>query len=64
MTVDRLLPVSATDLGDLVSFLQSSKIVKASVPRVGTQLKVMLTLEGGQKALFKPQWFVCVYIFY
>ncbi|KAL1132036.1 hypothetical protein AAG570_011644 [Ranatra chinensis] len=29
----------------------------ADVTSKGTQLKILLTLEGGQKALFKPKWY-------
>jgi len=51
-----LIPESVPELGDVIRYMQTAKIINASVPRVGTQLKVMLTLEGGQKVLFKPQW--------
>jgi hypothetical protein len=36
------------------------KIIKAENAPGGTQLKLLVTLEGGQKALFKPQWFVSI----
>lgn len=42
----------------MVKYLQTSPIIRASLPHVGTQLKVMITLEGGQKALLKPQWYI------
>jgi hypothetical protein len=51
-----LIPSFTPELGDMIKYLQTSPITRASVPRVGTQLKVMITLEGGQKALLKPQW--------
>lgn len=34
-----------------------SKIVKSSIPSKGTQLKVMLVLDGNQQVLFKPMRF-------
>jgi len=52
-----LIPQSASELGDVVKYMQKAKIIRASLPKVGTQLKVLLTLEGGQKVLFKPQWY-------
>ena len=55
-TSSHLIPESAPELGDVIKYMQTAKIIRASVPKVGTQLKVMLTLEGGQKVLFKPQW--------
>lgn len=51
-----LIPSFTPELGDMIKYLQTSPITRASVPHVGTQLKVMITLEGGQKALLKPQW--------
>jgi len=51
-----IIPPFAPELGNVMNFLSSAPIIKASVPNVGTQLKVMLTLEGGYKALLKPQW--------
>ncbi len=32
------------------------KIILAEEERGGTQMKLKLTLEGGQKVLFKPKW--------
>ncbi|XP_039288087.1 glycosaminoglycan xylosylkinase isoform X2 [Nilaparvata lugens] len=44
-------------LGSVLNALTSSKIIRAENTRKGTQLKILITLEGGQKALFKPQWY-------
>ncbi|RZF34893.1 hypothetical protein LSTR_LSTR012890 [Laodelphax striatellus] len=44
-------------LGSVLNALSSSKIIRAENTRKGTQLKILITLEGGQKALFKPQWY-------
>ncbi|KAI9564449.1 hypothetical protein GHT06_008188 [Daphnia sinensis] len=52
-----LLPSFTPQLGDMIKYLQTAPIIRASIPHVGTQLKVMLTLKGGQKALLKPQWY-------
>jgi hypothetical protein len=51
-----LIPPYAPELGDVMKYLSSAPIIRAQIPRVGTQLKVLITLEGGQKALLKPQW--------
>ena len=53
-----LIPSFTPELGDMIKYLQTSPIIKASIPHVGTQLKVMIMLEGGQKALLKPQWYI------
>ncbi|KAK4020866.1 hypothetical protein OUZ56_002810 [Daphnia magna] len=52
-----LIPSFTPELGDVIKYLQTAPVIRASLPHVGTQLKVMLTLEGGQKALLKPQWY-------
>ena len=33
------------------------KIISADVGYKGTQLKIAIVLEGGQKAVFKPKWY-------
>ena len=35
--------------------LRENRVLKADVSRKGTQLKLALTLEGGQEVLFKPK---------
>ncbi|XP_075227047.1 glycosaminoglycan xylosylkinase isoform X2 [Lycorma delicatula] len=58
--VDRrgLLPLRGSHmLSNILDTLSTVKIFKADNISKGTQLKIMLTLEGGQKALFKPQWY-------
>ena len=37
------------------------KIISADVGYKGTQLKMSIILEGGQRAVFKPKWLVSVY---
>jgi len=59
VTNEEILPESAPLLGSALKSLCSSKIIKAqSAKQYGTQLKIMLTLEGKQKAIFKPQWYL------
>uniref|UniRef100_T1JFA5 FAM20 C-terminal domain-containing protein n=1 Tax=Strigamia maritima TaxID=126957 RepID=T1JFA5_STRMM len=47
-------PNNAEYFGDVLQRMANEKIVKANVGGVGTQIKMMLMLEGGQKVLFKP----------
>ncbi|KAI2810646.1 Glycosaminoglycan xylosylkinase [Blomia tropicalis] len=49
-----ITPSNAPELGTILNSLQSTRIVKSDVSRKGTQLKLLLTLQGGQYALFKP----------
>lgn len=58
MTNEEVVPDSAPLLGSALKSLCTSKIIKAQCAKqYGTQLKIMLTLEGNQKAIFKPQWY-------
>ena len=43
-------------LGDPLVAMATGRITAADVATVGSQLKLLLTLEGGQQILFKPQW--------
>lgn len=60
------IPVSAPELGSILRAMQSAPILKSDVSRRGTQLKLLLTLEGGVKqkqfALFKPKRYSPDYI--
>nr|XP_027220605.1 glycosaminoglycan xylosylkinase-like [Penaeus vannamei] len=42
-------------LGDVLDALSAAPITAADVGRGGTQLKLFLTLKGGQAAVFKPE---------
>ncbi|KAK6641654.1 hypothetical protein RUM44_013369 [Polyplax serrata] len=53
----QIVPEDAPLLGSVLNSLCSAKILKAENSKRGTQLKLLLTLEGGQQALFKPQWY-------
>ncbi|ROT70902.1 putative glycosaminoglycan xylosylkinase [Penaeus vannamei] len=44
-------------LGDVLDALSAAPITAADVGRGGTQLKLFLTLKGGQAAVFKPESF-------
>lgn len=50
----QIIPEKAPELGSILQALQTAKIIKSDVSRKGTQLKLLLTLEGGQFAFFKP----------
>ncbi|CAL4172079.1 unnamed protein product, partial [Meganyctiphanes norvegica] len=56
-TPHSLVPDNARGLGDVLAALSSAPIVAADVGYKGTQLKVTLLLKGGQRAIFKPQWY-------
>ncbi|XP_071445020.1 glycosaminoglycan xylosylkinase [Hetaerina americana] len=56
-THKQLVPTPAPALGSLLRSLCTSRIVKAEISGKGTQLKLLLTLEGGKQGLFKPQWY-------
>ncbi|CAG2059373.1 unnamed protein product [Timema podura] len=51
-----VLPAQAPQLGSVLRTLCSTRIIRAENAQRGTQLKLMLTLAGNQKAIFKPQW--------
>uniref|UniRef100_A0A1B6G677 FAM20 C-terminal domain-containing protein n=1 Tax=Cuerna arida TaxID=1464854 RepID=A0A1B6G677_9HEMI len=48
---------SSLPIGRVLNSLCSSRVEKADNMAEGTQLKLLLTLEGGLKAVFKPQWY-------
>ncbi|XP_046918023.2 glycosaminoglycan xylosylkinase [Dermatophagoides farinae] len=58
----QIIPEKAPELSSIIEALQHSKIIKSDVSRKGTQLKLLLTLEGGQQALFKPRRYPRDYI--
>ncbi|XP_063600639.1 glycosaminoglycan xylosylkinase-like [Penaeus indicus] len=53
-TTKSLVPEPASGLGDVLAALSTAPITAADVGRGGTQLKLFLTLEGGQAVVFKP----------
>nr|CAD7431447.1 unnamed protein product [Timema monikensis] len=52
-----VLPAQAPQLGSVLRTLCSTRIIRAENAQRGTQLKLMLTLSGNQRAIFKPQWY-------
>lgn len=48
-------PEETPELGAVMHAMATKKIIKADVGYKGTQLKALLTLEGGQKVVFKPK---------
>lgn len=58
----QVTPTKAAKLGSIVHALQTARIVKSDVSRKGTQLKLLLSLQGGQYVLFKPQRYSRQYI--
>ncbi|XP_065580407.1 glycosaminoglycan xylosylkinase-like isoform X1 [Artemia franciscana] len=53
-----VVPNPVDSLGNALDYLASATITKAhATPRIGTQLKILLQLDGNVKALFKPKWY-------
>lgn len=44
-------------MGQLIQALKAEQIVSAKNSPKGTQLKLLLTLDGNQKVIFKPKWY-------
>ncbi|XP_018577764.1 glycosaminoglycan xylosylkinase homolog [Anoplophora glabripennis] len=53
----QLINLTSPSLGKLFVALKKAKIISADVDTRGTQLKLLLTLEGNQLVVFKPQWY-------
>ncbi len=49
-------PIDST-MGQLLQALKTERIVSAKNSPKGTQLKLLLTLDGNQKVIFKPKWY-------
>lgn len=60
--IPKLTSTIKEDIGFLQNALQTARILKSDVFKKGTQLKVLLTLEGGQQAIFKPKRYSRDYI--
>ncbi|RZC39678.1 DUF1193 domain containing protein [Asbolus verrucosus] len=52
-----LVDFMSLHVGSLLLALKKSKIIKADLDGRGTQLKLLLTLEGHQDVIFKPKWY-------
>ena len=55
VTARHVIPEEAPLLGQVMRALRESRVLRADVSRKGTQLKLALTLDGGQEVLFKPK---------
>lgn len=51
-----VVPAQSPLLGSILKTMSTAKIIKAQNAPGGTQLKLLITFEGGQQALFKPEW--------
>lgn len=51
-----LFPEASVSFEHVLNTLCSSKIIHTDNAHKGTQLKILVTLEGGEKSVFKPQW--------
>ncbi|KAF6211667.1 hypothetical protein GE061_012180 [Apolygus lucorum] len=57
VTDEHIVPGDTRWLSHVQNALRNSEVLSADVSTKGTQLKLALILEGGQKALFKPKWY-------
>jgi len=58
----QITPDYAPEIGSILQEMATRRISKADVGHQGTQLKLLLTLDGSQKVVFKPQWYDRDYI--
>lgn len=52
-----IIPDYVPELVSVLKAMASEPVIHADIAPRGTQLKLLLTLKGGQKVLFKPKWF-------
>ncbi|KAH3792069.1 glycosaminoglycan xylosylkinase-like [Dreissena polymorpha] len=52
-----VLPSHSPELGGVLRSLATREVTHADVGFKGTQLKLLLVLQGGQRVAFKPEWF-------
>ena len=48
--------ISVSVLVSVLKAMSMEPVIHADIAPRGTQLKLLLTLKGGQKVLFKPKW--------
>ncbi|CAH1163612.1 unnamed protein product [Phaedon cochleariae] len=53
----QLYNVNSTNFGKVLFALKNADIVQADIDTRGTQLKILLTLQGNQQVVFKPKWY-------
>lgn len=52
-----IYPPNDSTMGQLIQTLKTERIVAVKNSPKGTQLKLLLTLHGNQKVIFKPKWY-------
>ncbi|XP_014252220.1 glycosaminoglycan xylosylkinase-like [Cimex lectularius] len=57
VTPTQIAPKSSTLLPHVLRALETGKILSANITSKGSQLKLLLMYEKGQKVLFKPKWY-------
>ncbi|XP_019874820.2 glycosaminoglycan xylosylkinase homolog isoform X2 [Aethina tumida] len=57
VTQNKVVNFNSSELGSVIHALKNAKIIKADLDQRGTQLKLLLTLQGGQLVIFKPKWY-------
>lgn len=62
VTPRQIHPENAKELGAILKAMHEGKITRADVGHRGTQLKLTLLLDGGQKVVFKPAWYPRDYV--
>ncbi|XP_050295864.1 glycosaminoglycan xylosylkinase homolog [Anthonomus grandis grandis] len=56
-SVNQLTNITSPSIGSIMYALKHARITKADLDTRGTQLKLLLTLTGGQLCVFKPKWY-------
>ncbi len=51
-----IVPEYAPELGAILKEMATAPILQADTGYKGTQLKMSLKLQGGQRVVFKPKW--------
>lgn len=51
----QIYPKNHPELSSILKLMATERIVKADVLPKGTQIKLLLVLEGGQKVVFKQK---------
>ncbi|KAJ6636941.1 Glycosaminoglycan xylosylkinase like, partial [Pseudolycoriella hygida] len=54
---NEIYPLNDVTMTHLIQALKSEEIISAKNAPKGTQLKLLLTLKGNQKVIFKPKWY-------
>lgn len=57
VTMQQIHDEDIPELGMILTSMSSKSIISADVGHKGSQLKLTLVLDGGQRVVFKPQWY-------